>query len=235
MAGAFDTSMTDIREKPPAYLADLPPITQYVGDASRGEVQIISESHSEKSEGPPGVQFESREYLLVRDAVRYPSGAETTPLRLIPRSIEGGPSGVVVLAHRNGTIYLRRIFRHGTRRWELETPRGRRDGNCTAEQAAKNELEQELGFSAASLVEIGTIAPETALMPSRLPVFWAELEPGKPEAEPEDTEAMGPIAGLQFGELATRIGTGEIACGITLAALAVAAVKGKLSLQAPAS
>lgn len=232
MASAFHSSMTDTREKPPAYLADLPPTTRYVGDASLGEVQIISDSNSEKSEGTPGVKFETREYLLVRDAVRYPSGAETTPIRLIPKSIEGGPSGVVVLAHKNGTIYLRRIFRHGTRRWELETPRGRRDGKCTAEQAARNELEQELGFEAASLVEIGTIAPETALMPSRLPVFWAELEPGKPEAEPEDTEAMGPIAGLQFAELAARIRSGEIACGITLAALAVAAVNGKLSLPA---
>lgn len=222
-------------QQPPAYLNDLPPTTRYIGSAARGEIEIIPGSNSDKSEGPPGIQFESREYFLVRDAVRFPSGAETTPLRLIPKSIEGGPSGVVVLAHRDGTLFFRRTFRHGTRRWEVETPRGRRDGKCTAAEAARNELEQELGFQANSIEEIGTIASETALMPSRLPVFWAELTPAKPHAEPEKTEAMGPIVGLQFHEISDHIKTGDLACGITLAALAVAAVSGKLSLPASGS
>lgn len=224
--------MTHDSNDQPAYLQKLPAATRYIGDAARGEIQIIDHSDSDNAEGAAGIQFESREYFLVRDAVRYPTGAETTPIRLIPKSIEGGPSGVVVLAHRDGKLFFRRIFRHGTRRWELETPRGRREKNCSPEQAATNELEQELGFKAISLTEIGAVSPDTAMMPSRLPVFWAELEPGNPSADPEDTEAMGPIVELTPTAIAERIRTGEIACGISVAAVALAVVAGRISLPA---
>jgi ADP-ribose pyrophosphatase len=218
----------------PEYFNKIPEATQYIGDSARGEIQIVERADGEKADGPPGVVFENNQYTIVRDAVRFPSGATSTPIRIIPKSAKDGASGVVLLAHRGGKLFFRRIFRHGTRRWEIETPRGRRDDGYTPREAAENEVKEELGFESESLEEIGTVAPDTALMPSRLPVFWIEVKQGSPEAEPEDTEALGPILELTPRDISARLQRGEITCGLTISALALAAVNGKIELHSVA-
>ena len=60
----------------------------------------------------------------MRDPVRFPSGKLGTYLRILEPSALDGAAGVVLLPVRDNVIFLREVFRHATRRWELELPRG---------------------------------------------------------------------------------------------------------------
>ena len=111
----------------PRYLQKLPESTRYAGDAGEGEIEIIDKKEAPKIRARTGILIEDKLHFFVRDAVKFPSGEVRTQMRVIGCTMSDGPSGVVALASRDGKIYLREMFRHATRRWELETPRGQRE------------------------------------------------------------------------------------------------------------
>lgn len=215
----------------PRYLAKLPESTRYVGAADAGEIEIIPSTDARNIKGKTGILFEDSLHFIVRDAVKFPSGDTRAQVRIIGCTMSDGPSGVVALAWRDGKLHLREMFRHATRRWELETPRGQRETGCTAEEAAAKEVDEELGFTVAKIEKIGEVSGDTAILASTLPVFWCELEPGAPRDHPESSEAFGEILALTPRELLERIRAGEIRDGYTLAALTLAQVTGKLNLR----
>ena len=69
-----------------------------------------------------GVAFSDSFVLILRDAVRFADGSLGTYLRSVPP--EGSFPGVVVLPIWQGHVLLVRHFRHATREWHLELPRG---------------------------------------------------------------------------------------------------------------
>jgi ADP-ribose pyrophosphatase len=215
----------------PEYLDDLPKAARIVGDAEAGEIQIIRQDEEKERENPTGVLFTDEMHMFVNDAVLFPGGATRAQMRVIGTSMYDGPSGVVALAWRDGKIFLREIFRHGTRRWELEAQRGRRDEGFTSEKAALKELQEELGYPVKRITHIGDVSGDTALMASTLPVFWAELGDGPRRDHPESSEAFGRVIELTPAELSTRIERGEIRDGYTLAAITFACAAGKLRLE----
>lgn len=214
------------------YLDQLPADARYVGDASAGEIEITSRPGSPAGNGgsrDTGVVYEDEYILVVRDAVRFPSGASGTYLRIFTRSALDGPAGVMILGSRGGSLALRRMFRHATRQWELEAPRGARS-NGSPSQAARKELVEEIGLDARALERIGEVWPDTGLLSASVVVFWAELDDGHPVPSPEDREALGEIVFLDRDALRTEIGAGRLRDGITLAAITLAQVAGKLAL-----
>lgn len=215
---------------PPRYIESLPESARYVGDAAKGEIEIIDKRSAPKIRAKTGVLLEDKVHYFVRDAVKFPSGEERTSMRIIGCTMHDGPSGVVALCWRDGGIFLREIFRHATRRWELETPRGQRETGMSAEDAARKEIGEELGFHTERIEQIGEVSGDTAILASTLPVFWAELAPGRSHDHPEDTEAFGRIVHVLPGELRTRISRCEIRDGYTLSAIALAQVAGKLRM-----
>jgi ADP-ribose pyrophosphatase len=214
----------------PKYLSNLPESTRYKGDADAGEIEIISRSDARRIQGKTGILFEDSLHYVVRDVVRFPSGDTRAQMRIIGSTMTDGPSGVVALAWRDGKIHLREMFRHATRRWELETPRGQRETGCTAEEAAIKEVAEELGFKVERIERIGEVSGDTALLASTLPVFWAELAPGPPRDHPESSEAFGEIVALTAEDLLERIRSGEIRDSYTLSAVLLAQSTGKLKL-----
>jgi ADP-ribose pyrophosphatase len=215
----------------PRYLKKLPGNASTRGDASAGEIEIIDKKESSRIRVKTGILVEDKLHFVVRDAVRFPSGDVRTAMRVIGRSMFDGPSGVVALAARDGKIFLREMFRHGTRRWELETPRGQREGGYTPEEAAIKEIDEELGFKVDRIEQIGEACGDTALLGSTLPVFWAELASAPPRDHPESSEAFGRIVELSVSDLKERIARGRIRDGYTLAAVLFAQIAGKLSLR----
>jgi ADP-ribose pyrophosphatase len=214
----------------PRYINKLPESTQYLGDAKAGEIEVVAKTEAPNIKEKTGVVIEDSLHLFVRDAVKYKNGEVKTSMRLIGKSMFDGPSGVVALAHRDGKIFLREMFRHATRAWGLETPRGQREEGYTPEEAIRKELKEELGFPVRTVERIGEVSGDTAILASSLPVFWAELDPGPPHDEPEGSEALGRIIGLDRAELAERIRRAEIRDGYTLSAITLAIVAGKYSL-----
>ena len=215
----------------PKYLAKLPESTSYLGNADAGEIEIVSAAEARNVKGKTGILFEDSLHFVVRDSVKFPSGDTRAQLRIIGCTMADGPSGVVALAWRDGKLHLREMFRHATRRWELETPRGQRETGCTPAEAASKEVDEELGFTVAKIEQIGEVSGDSAILASTLPVFWCELEPGPPRDHPESSEAFGEIVALTPSELLQKIKAGESRDGYTLASLTLAQVTGKLNLR----
>ena len=233
-----------------SYLTRLPAHARKTGDAARGQIEIVtarkdvkrieSECAGEltgsalgKSGKRLGILLEDEVRMIVRDPLRFPSGAVKCQMRVIGKTEFDGPNGVAVLATLDGRFVMREIFRHPTRSMELETTRGRRETGQTARQAARAEIRQELGFTVRKLHRLGSILPETALLSSSIDVFMAELAPGKKKDDPDSGEAFGKIVFLSPEELARRISAGKIRDGYTVAALLLAQLKGLIApLQA---
>jgi ADP-ribose pyrophosphatase len=239
-----------------SYLARLPRSAQRRGDTSKGEIEIITNRKAVrriKAECGPelegsalgkggkriGILLEDKVHFVVRDAVEFPSGATGCQMRIVGKTQFDGVNGVIALTHCEGRIYLRKIYRHATRSWELEAVRGRRETGMTPRAAARKEVKEELGYPVRTLRNLGKIRPETALLATELDVFWAELGRGPRNDHPEPKEAFGPLLRLPFRELAERIRSGEIRDGCTISALMLAQVAGVMEpllarLPAPA-
>lgn len=215
---------------PPRYLESLPESTRLICDAKNDEIEIIDRREAPRIRAKTGILIEDKLHYFVRDAVKYPSGEIGTAMRIIGCTMHDGPSGVVALASRDGNIILRETFRHATRRWELETPRGRRETGFSAEAAARKELDEELGFRVLNIEQIGEVSGDTAILASTLPVFWADVAHGPAHDHPEKTEAFGRIVEVMPAELRTRISRCEIRDGYTLAALTLAQIAGKFRI-----
>src|SRR5579885_381339 len=100
-----------------------------------------------KSVGKPiewarvGIAYQDQYLLLLRDAVRYPDGSLGTYIRSVDQY--PGMVGVVILPMYKGQVLLIRHFRHATRTWHLELPRGFGQSLKT-EDDARRELYEEI-------------------------------------------------------------------------------------------
>jgi ADP-ribose pyrophosphatase len=227
------------------YLRKLPRHAQRRGNAAKGESEIVTrrkdleriaaECESELSGSALGkggkrigILLEDQVRMVVRDALRFPSGATKCEMRIVGKTEYDGPNGVVALCVADGRILLREIFRHPTRSWELEAVRGRRESGQTSRQAARAEVKQELGYPVKRLHPLGTICPDTGVMSSVLEIFFAELGKGPRRDEPEESEAFGKIHRLTPREFGKYIIEGRIRDSYTLGALALAQLRGLL-------
>lgn len=235
-----------------SYLARLPKRAQRRGSAAKGQIEIVTkkkqvrkidEENAEELKGSAlrkgskriGILLEDDVRMVVRDAVAYPSGETGCAMRIIGKTQYDGVNGVAALPYCEGLLYLRRIFRHATRSWELEAVRGRRETGKTSRATVRNEVKEELGFPVRRMVKIGTICPDTAIMSSILDLFWVELGTGPRKEEPEPKEAFGPIVKLTPREISERIASGEIHDSYTLAALMLAQLAGLIEPLPPAT
>jgi ADP-ribose diphosphatase len=167
-----------------------------------------------------GVAYQDQYGLMLRDAVRYPDGSLGTYIRLVAPPAPG----VVILPAWQGKILLIRHFRHATRSWHLEIPRGMGSA-VSIEEDANRELAEEIGTQASRLVGLGDVYPDTGLSNSRVALFYAEVEScGEPEAD----EAITHILPTPAAEFERKIADGEIADGFVLAAYARAKARGLL-------
>jgi ADP-ribose pyrophosphatase len=161
-----------------------------------------------------GIAFRDQYVLLLRDAVRYVDGSLGTYIRVV----ETGPAspGVVVLPLWHGEVLMIRHFRHATRSWHLEIPRGA-GHSPDPRESAQLELAEEIGASGIRLIELGEIYPDTGLTDSRVALFYADVESyNAPEAIEGITEIL-PTPVVQFEEM---IGNGKLEDGYLLAAYA---------------
>ena len=107
----------------------------YKGDSRKGEIEILEEREV----------FRNRYATLNNDTVLFPSGTTGEYLRFRWNA----PYGVMVFARNpNGDLLLIRNFRHDTRAWHWEIPKGFGMENVSPQACAQKELEEETGYSA---------------------------------------------------------------------------------------
>jgi ADP-ribose pyrophosphatase len=170
-----------------------------------------------------GVVYEDPYILVLRDAVRFPDGHLATYIRILSQGVE--PAGVAVLAVHDGRALLLRHFRHATREFHLEIPRGFRPAELSAEEAARTEILEEVGSAVTRLVPLGPVHVDTGLEGRRVELYWAELDTvGTPELH----EAIAAFVPLSIPELEHRIREAEITDAFTLMAFTRARLRGLL-------
>src|SRR5260370_1157725 len=90
-----------------------------------------------------GIFYEDPYIVLLRDAVIFPDGKPGLYHRVIARHDE--PTGVAVLGRYDGKIVLVRHFRHPSRAWHLEIPRGAVGADEDPGHVAHLEISEEIG------------------------------------------------------------------------------------------
>lgn len=155
-----------------------------------------------------GVLAEDQWEYIVRDLVEHPDGRIGGYTRSISRTNLQGGIGVVVMPVQGDKVLLLKHFRHESRSWKWEFPRGYGEPGLTAEENAKKELLEEVGLLPKKLIEVGR-HPGIAL-------YYAKLEDGQPR-KPVD-EAIQKIELINLDELENWIIKGQITDWFTIMA-----------------
>jgi ADP-ribose pyrophosphatase len=159
-------------------------------------------------------------YLTVmREAVRFPDGTYGLYNRLLVTM------GVAMLPVIDGKIVLMHRFRHGTRAWHLEVPRGCVDGGGDFEADARRELAEEIGAEGMELTHLGMLHSSTGCLDETYHLYLARIvATGKPEAH----EAITELRAVPVAEVESLIASGELTDGPTLACFLRARLRGLL-------
>ena len=170
-----------------------------------------------------GIIYQDPYLRVIRDAVLFPDGKKGIYLRLI-EPVDHAP-GVIVLPVYQGQILLLRHFRHATRSWHLEIPRGFGTKGFSDEENIRRELQEEIGGTASRLISLGQLYPNTGMTSECDQLFFAEVES---YTDPEIGEAITDILPTPLPEFERMIRDNEITDGFTLAAYTRAKLQGLL-------
>lgn len=168
--------------------------------------------------------FESPWMHLREDLVRFPDGSEGQ------YGIVDKPDyALVVPIHEDGTCQMVKPYRYsvGAAYWEF--PQGNWEDNPDADprELANGELEEETGFRASHLEEIGHLFPAYGFLNQGFNIFIARgLTQGTMNRDAGETGMA--TAAFSMREIKAMIGTGEVKDASTLAALGLMSLFGKL-------
>lgn len=171
-----------------------------------------------------GTVFGDPFVVVLRDLVEFPGGSRNGYIRLYNRAyLEGGAAGVVMLPEMNGKLLLMHQFRHATRSWHWEIPRGFGEAGVQAETQARAEIEEEIGGEIAELTNLGLYFNNTGLEGNPIYLFLAKMSS---IGEPKLKFGVDKFLWVSVPKLEKMIADGEITDGFTIAAYARAKLKG---------
>ncbi|MER6099284.1 NUDIX hydrolase [Streptomyces sp. NPDC001728] len=183
-----------------------------------GGIEILSDPAAVAAAG--GVLYQDPYVLLVRDPVRFPDGREGTYIR----SMSAAPEpGCVVLPLLGDRIVLIEHYRHATRSWQWELPRGFGTRGLTGEENAAKELDEEIGARVRELIPLGELHPDSGMTGDRVLLFAARIDGIGRLAE---SEAIRSSLTLPFAEAEAMIADGRVTDGFTIAAMTRARLAG---------
>lgn len=188
------------------YIDCYPTLISPMGKAEKGEIEILLDRQKiveiqQKTGRNVGIIAEDYYWIWINDAVKFPSGKEGVYGRLLWKQSLTGPTGVAVMPMLpNGKIVLNRNFRHATRSWEYELPRGGVNVNESIEDAAIREVKEETGMTIDKLHPLGQIAIDSGVTNSIAPIFLAKVV-AQGHASPENSEAIAGIESFTLAEL----------------------------------
>jgi ADP-ribose pyrophosphatase len=176
------------------YFAYLEKLKKPNGDFRLGEIEIVTDlSEIEKIEqmqkkrliqkglneadaadaSKIGIVAEDIYWIWIRDAVLFPKGAIGTYDRLMWKQEAAGAIVLPILP--DGRLVLNLNYRHATRSWELELPRGGGKKGETPEETAIRELKEETGMETDSPIFLGQVAADSGVIGAVNSVFLGKV------------------------------------------------------------
>lgn len=156
-----------------------------------------------------GIRAQTRWGVSICDAVKFPGGFLGTYVREISwPQLEQGLDGIAVIpVLEDGRVAIPATYRHATRRWGLEIPKGGTDPDGIT-NTIKRELSQEAGVEIiGEAVKLGTYTPDNGILASNVPLFLARVRiVGQPI--PEESEAIGKLLLFTKEELLIALNNG---------------------------
>ncbi|MFD8211990.1 NUDIX hydrolase [Streptomyces sp. NPDC059695] len=183
-----------------------------------GGIEILTEPEAVEAAG--GVVYQDPYVLLVRDAVRFPGGRTGAYIRSVSATAE---QGCVVLPFLGDRVVLVEHFRHATRSWHWEVPRGFGTAGLSDAANAAKELQEEIGATVRELVPLGAVHPDSGITGDRVLLFAARIDAvGRLET---GAGIRGSLA-VPFAEAEAMIADGRITDGFTIAVMTRARLAG---------
>jgi ADP-ribose pyrophosphatase len=170
-----------------------------------------------------GVFYEDPYLMVLRDAVIFPDGQPGLYHRAVARHDE--PTGVAILGRYRGDVILVRHFRHPSRAWHLEIPRGALESGDSPTDVAQVEISEEIGGTVASVTPMGLLHGASAFMRHSVVLVHAELSGIGTPALGEGVDEIIAVSPARFEEM---IRDSEITDAFTVAAAYHAKLRGLL-------
>ena len=170
-----------------------------------------------------GVVLDDPYNIIVRDLVQFPDGDIRGYGRSIATASLKGGKGVVVLPEYKGKTMLLHQYRHPTRQWHYEVPRGYGEPNTPSDVNARKEIEEETGGEVDELVSLGEFYNNTGYEAVAVSLFYAKL---KSVGTANVNEGIDSFVWLTAKELEDWIANEKITDGFTIAAYTKAKLKG---------
>lgn len=187
-------------------LSDYPQALGPWGDASVGEIEILRDPALlpivEQQVGRDvGIVRKDRFWMWLNDAVKFSNGKYGIFGRILWLKHLDGIAGVAVMPILpDGRIVLNRNYRHATRSWEYELPRGMLEKGETVLEGALREVREETGMIVNKCVFLGNMAPDSGLTANIVPIYMATVT-AQGEAIPEESEAIEAIEAFTLEEI----------------------------------
>ncbi|MGW8889995.1 NUDIX hydrolase [Streptomyces sp. NPDC055749] len=183
-----------------------------------GGIEILTDPAAVSAAG--GVLHEDPYILLVRDPVRFPDGSEGTYIRSLTPTRE---QGCVILPLLAGDVVLIEHFRHATRSWHWEVPRGAGTAGLSDEENAAKELLEEIGAVPDEMIPLGAVHPDTGTTGDRVALFAARISGTGPL---DRAEGIRRCLTVPFAEAEAMVGDGRITDAYTIVVLTRARLAG---------
>jgi ADP-ribose pyrophosphatase len=124
-----------------------------------------------------------------------------------------------VLPILDNKILLVRHFRHATRKWHYEKPRGYVDSDEPEEQAATRELLEEIGAVAENLTHLGGMYTDTGQLGDYVRLYAATIRTTGDIARSEGIDEMRLLSIAEISKMIERF---ELSDSFSLAAILMA-------------
>lgn len=175
-----------------------------------------------------GVLLQDKYITLIRDLVEFPDGNISGYNRVInTAALQKGGSGAVILPVMNERILLIKIFRHPTRQWSIEIPRGFGEAGLSSEEIAQKEVFEEVGGKIKRVAPLGVIHNNTGLESNNVNLYLAYLDE---VGSPREAEGITEIIWVTVNEIEKMISSGQITDSFTISAYTRAKLMGLLEL-----
>lgn len=170
-----------------------------------------------------GIVMEDNVIVMIRDLVKFPNEKLGGYIRLFNKDEFSGGKGVVILPIYEDKIVLIKHFRHATRLWHWEIPRGFGVSGVLPVEQAEVEIKEEIGGKIKTIEELGKIYINTGMEGNQTVLFVARLSS---IGTPEENEGISEYRIVSVNEMDRMIYDGSINDGFTISTYSKAKIAG---------